>query len=253
MPASARSGEISVVDGLVDELFELVLGGDFPPGSRLPPERELAARLGVSRVSVRAAVRRLEQWGVVLARQGSGTLVLPRRAWNAGAVPCVLAWALERGDWDTLVPLIRDAIELRRGLAVSLTERAAERMRPGALATSRRLLAEAWDARHDPDEFVRRDVLVFASYLDAAGMFASLWLTNTLSEAYVAFLTAFQGIADVPDDYVEANTRVIDALERGDGALARERMIALLERVDARMVARLPAEARRRLGSTPEE
>ena len=66
-----------VADVLIDE----IASGDFPIGSMLPTELELCERFGVSRYTVREALRRLEEMGLVVRRQGSGTVV---QATNAG-------------------------------------------------------------------------------------------------------------------------------------------------------------------------
>src|ERR1700733_9978009 len=60
---------------IVDQVVEGIRSGAFHPGTALPPERTLALRLGVSRTSVREAVRVLEHAGVLDVRTGSGTYV----------------------------------------------------------------------------------------------------------------------------------------------------------------------------------
>lgn len=60
---------------IADQIRSLIDNGEFPPGSRLPTERELAKRLGVSRPSVREALIALEVEGYVDVRPGSGILV----------------------------------------------------------------------------------------------------------------------------------------------------------------------------------
>ena len=60
-------------------LEEAVECGEYLPGSALPAERELAVRLGVSRVTVRQAIAQLVERGLVVRRHGSGTFVAPRR------------------------------------------------------------------------------------------------------------------------------------------------------------------------------
>lgn len=62
---------------IADQLRRLIDGGEFAVGSRLPPERDLAAQLGVSRPSVREALIALEVAGLVEVRMGSGIYVLP--------------------------------------------------------------------------------------------------------------------------------------------------------------------------------
>src|SRR5258707_9736532 len=60
------------------QVTELVARGEFKPGDRLPPERDLAKVLGVSRPTVREAMIALEMAGPGLGRDGAGTLVTPQ-------------------------------------------------------------------------------------------------------------------------------------------------------------------------------
>jgi DNA-binding FadR family transcriptional regulator len=60
---------------IADQLRVLIDGGEFPAGARLPPERDLAVQLGVSRPSVREALIALEVEGRVEVRMGSGIYV----------------------------------------------------------------------------------------------------------------------------------------------------------------------------------
>ena len=61
---------------IADQIRTLIRSGEFSPGSRLPPERDLARQLGVSRPSVREALIALEVEGLVDVRIGSGIYVL---------------------------------------------------------------------------------------------------------------------------------------------------------------------------------
>ena len=63
---------------IADQLRTLIEAGEFPVGSRMPPERDLAAQLGVSRPSVREALIALEVEGLVEVRMGSGIYVQQR-------------------------------------------------------------------------------------------------------------------------------------------------------------------------------
>jgi DNA-binding FadR family transcriptional regulator len=65
---------------IADQIRGLIKTGEFPAGSRLPPERDLARQLGVSRPSVREALIALEVEGMVEVRIGSGIYVLASTA-----------------------------------------------------------------------------------------------------------------------------------------------------------------------------
>ena len=61
---------------IADKIQELIAAQQLQPGDRLPPERQLAETMNVSRPTVREALRLLEQWGLVAIRPGSGTRVV---------------------------------------------------------------------------------------------------------------------------------------------------------------------------------
>src|SRR5215468_10593233 len=81
----------SVVDAVADRLRGEILAGRLAPGTRLPSERELSLALGVNRLTLRAALGRLEAIGLVATRHGAGTVVAPWR---------------ERAGLDSLAALI---------------------------------------------------------------------------------------------------------------------------------------------------
>jgi GntR family transcriptional regulator, uxu operon transcriptional repressor len=69
---------------IADQIAGLIAAGEFKPGSRLPAERELATKLGVSRASVREAIISLEIGGLVEVRIGTGIFVTRSAAPAAG-------------------------------------------------------------------------------------------------------------------------------------------------------------------------
>lgn len=74
---------------IADQIRTLIQGGHFPPGARLPAERDLAQQLGVSRPSLREALIALEIEGSVEIRMGSGIYVTAeqdRRPWQLGSM-----------------------------------------------------------------------------------------------------------------------------------------------------------------------
>ena len=82
---------------IADQLRALIAAGEYPLGSRLPPERDLAAQLGVSRPSVREALIALEVEGWVEVRVGSGVYVLERRSNGHASRPAKRSHPRSRG------------------------------------------------------------------------------------------------------------------------------------------------------------
>ncbi len=72
-------GQTLLADRLRDELLEEITSSQLEPGTKLPTEGELSARFGVSRATVREAVRGLVEAGYVIRRRGSGSYVAERR------------------------------------------------------------------------------------------------------------------------------------------------------------------------------
>jgi len=73
--SSTPTDKQKVADDLAERLREAILTGDYEPGTKLPPERELARTYGVNRASLREALKKLEHLGLVRIRQGDGTRV----------------------------------------------------------------------------------------------------------------------------------------------------------------------------------
>ena len=78
-------------------LREDIVNGSYPVGSQLPTEEELRARFSVSRFTVREALRRLRDDGLVASRQGAGTVVVPGPSGTEflpiTSITDLLAWA----------------------------------------------------------------------------------------------------------------------------------------------------------------
>src|SRR5947208_3036285 len=90
-------------EAVVRQILALISHGEIAPGSRLPAERDLAERLGVSRNVLREAFRVLEARGIVRSRAGGGRFV---RADNLSAARSI-ADAIAAGDADAAEAAVR--------------------------------------------------------------------------------------------------------------------------------------------------
>lgn len=130
---------------IVDQILEGVQSGAFPPGRALPAERLLAARLGVSRSSVREAIRILEHAGILDVRTGSGTYVVDT---GSSKVAALRAQAVISGEHSPLdVMAARRAVEpaCAQVAALQHLERDLDLIRE-TVATQDRLVTEGEDA-----------------------------------------------------------------------------------------------------------
>ena len=117
MAAAKRKPRTSAADTATQRLRARILSGELPGGAALPGERELSETLGVSRLTLRTALTRLEAEGLVRSSHGAATRVQDFRA--TGGLPLLAHLAqlkLEGGQMP--LALLRDVLELRRMVAV---------------------------------------------------------------------------------------------------------------------------------------
>jgi GntR family transcriptional repressor for pyruvate dehydrogenase complex len=81
----------TIYEAIVAQLQEFILHGDLRPGDRLPAERDLARRFGVSRISVRQALAVLHSMGLIETRPGGGTFAASGQGRGSFAVAAALA------------------------------------------------------------------------------------------------------------------------------------------------------------------
>ena len=132
---------------VADALRRLILSGKYEVGERLPSERELAARLGVHRGSVREALKRLEESGLVRVRPGGGARVMPLETAGLGMLQHMLA----EGPNEDLISQWLDVWEL---VICGAARLALERANPDEIAQADQLLEQLLDPDADADQFI---------------------------------------------------------------------------------------------------
>src|SRR5687768_14380217 len=95
-----------------DTLLKDIVSGAYPQGSRLPAERDLARMLGTSRPTLREALRRLGEWGLVEPRRGSGVVVRDMRDWSLDVLPAYLRLGAPSHGPRALGEMIVDLLHL---------------------------------------------------------------------------------------------------------------------------------------------
>ncbi len=124
---------MAVTDEAIDKIKEMIVSGELSPGDRLPKEADLADRLGLSRNSLREAVKALSLIHVLDVRQGDGTYVTslePRLLLDA------MSFVVEFHRDDTVL----DFLEVRRILEPAATAMAAQHMTDTQVEELRQIL-----------------------------------------------------------------------------------------------------------------
>ncbi|MEV8634004.1 FadR/GntR family transcriptional regulator [Streptosporangium sp. NPDC051023] len=125
---------MAVTDAAIDKIKQMILSGELAPGGRLPKEADLAERLGLSRNSLREAVRALALINVLDVRQGDGTYVTslePRLLLDA------MSFVADFHQDDTALQFF----QVRRILEPEATAMAATRMTEAEITELREILA----------------------------------------------------------------------------------------------------------------
>lgn len=159
--ASKKPFEGVAAELVVRHVRALIEGGALGPGDRLPPERELAVQVGVSRPSVRAGLRALAAMGVVQSRHGAGTFIRGGPP-TLGSEPLSFLAALHGFSRDEM-------FEARRVLEVGVAGLAAERATGDQLATISEEITGMYASMDDPQAFLVHDIRFHRAVAAASG------------------------------------------------------------------------------------
>lgn len=220
----ARVSKGSLVESVIDQLRETVESGQWAVGERIPVEAALAERLGVSRNTVREAVRVLVHAGMLDTRQGAGTFV--RAAVDPGET-------LRRIGRAGLL----ERVEVRQTLEVEAARLAAVRRDTVDLDTMRTALAER--ARHRAaypaaradrlEDFIAIDARFHTAVVDAAHNSALTDLYRYFAAATVETIRQTEIDQDLPEPTQADHQALFDAIAARDAeaaAAATRRLLA---------------------------
>jgi GntR family transcriptional repressor for pyruvate dehydrogenase complex len=224
---------------VADQLERLIVQQQIVAGERLPPERELAERFGVSRTVVREAVRTVASKGLLDVRAGSGTLV---RKPSSETVAASVALLLSMNGQTTPAKVG----EVRRTLEVEIAGLAAQRRTDDDLLRLESILLSAAGTSGDPDTFIETDIAFHAALAQATQneLFSVLLtsIANVMTEVRALGLR----VPGTPERALRYHRDVFRWVERGDRDRAREAMDRHMDEAIATMTAALggmaPAE-----------
>ena len=228
-------------DGVFEQLRSHILTGVLPPGSRLPNERELAARLGVNRSSVREAVKRLQGLELVSVRHGQGTFV--REFSESSALEIVEA--LLREPRTVTSALLRELLVFRRDVTLRVVELAALNGTEDQIARGRALLEDEARTGHDPENALRLDVAMNQLLGEATGNLMYRVVTNLFTKLVQRLGPLYYNERRDHGRSLDTHRALLDALARRDAAGARgivEGMLDYSEAAILREAERLEAE-----------
>ncbi|MFF7735769.1 FCD domain-containing protein [Streptomyces sp. NPDC007984] len=208
---------MSLTDKAIEQIRELIRTGVLPPGSKLPPEAELAAQLGLSRNLAREAVKALAVARVLEVKRGDGTYV---SSLQASVLLEGLGGAVELLQADAGALL--DLMEVRRLLEPVATGLAATRITDDQLAEIKHHLDAMREAREDVEVLNAHDTAFHRAVVAATGNESLLALLEGVSGRTLrARIWRGRTDARVAARTVTEHEAIYEALARRDAALSQ--------------------------------
>lgn len=211
----------------VDTLGQWIADDVFTPDAPMPMEDELAASLGVSRATVRDAIKVLSGKGLVRTARRYGTRVLPVDEWNL-LDRDVVGW--HRADHPRMRRIFAETTELRVIMEPAAAAMAAERATEAQIETLRRAAYAIEPERHDLQALFEADCRFHVTLLDATQ-------NQVMRQMRQIILTMLRisyefGVSKPQNEPVsrQGHIDVAEAIARRDGGGARDAMARMLER-----------------------
>jgi GntR family transcriptional regulator, transcriptional repressor for pyruvate dehydrogenase complex len=205
---------MALTDEAIARIRAMIQSGDLPPGSRLPPEHQLSAQLGISRSGIREAVKVLASARVLDVRRGDGTYV-------TSLAPALLlqgvGFAIELLQGETLL----EVMEVRRLLEPAATAAAAARISERQLEELSELLHTMRGVAADAEKLMQCDTAFHRAVVAATGNETLTSLLDGLSGRTVrARIWRGLVLGDVAQHTVDEHEAIYLALRARDPSLA---------------------------------
>ncbi len=205
----------------VDQLLDAIIAGRLTAGERLPPEGQLATEFGVSRLTMREAVRLLQAQGVIVQVPGSRHRIAPVSEWTG--MDAVVRHARSAGQRRTSS---LELLEVRMMIESGAAQLAAERRTGAHLAGLEDALARM-EQHHEAgelDAFVAADLEFHDVVLHAADnrilVAALLPLTSMLTETRAET----SQVPEIRQHAIDEHRKVLEAIRAGVPSAARDAM-----------------------------
>lgn len=208
----------SPVDKIIRQIRSLITSGQVKSGDRLPPERKLAERLGVSRSHVRDAIRKLEFYGILKTLPQSGTVVAGMGITALeGLITDVIR--LEKSDFNSLV-------ETRVILETKAAHYAAERRTPEDIVEIENALKAYEDKVKRKESAVEEDLMFHLKIAEASknSVLKSLMLiiTPDIVSSFLQYKVCDDDKAE--NKVIEEHRTILKYIVEGDGEAAGKAM-----------------------------
>lgn len=212
---------------IIANVLSLIKEKQLRPGDKLPPERELAVIMGVSRPSLREALRALSLMNVIEVRQGDGTYVT---SLEPGLLIEHLDFVFSLDD-----PTFVQLFEARKILEVGLVAIAAQRITDEEIANLEACLARSLESVKDRQAFVETDLELHERIIEAA---RNPILTRFMAAISRLGLTSRRRTVEIPgvaEQSLRDHQAIVAALKVRDPETASQAMLQHLNNVEQQL------------------
>lgn len=217
-----RVERLRVSDSVAAQLTQLITKGVYAVGEKLPAERVLAEEFGVSRSSMREAIRGIEASGLLSSSHGVGVFVVS----NTVSTP---------GQSDLLVFedfTVPELFEVRRMMERDAAGWAAKRITPALTSELESIMEQCADPDLSDEDFVRLDIKLHQTIAKASRneLLASLY--GGLEPALLKYSLRVIALPGRREHSHAGHTRIVDAIVTGRVREAREAAVAHIRDVE---------------------
>lgn len=205
-------------DQIAARLLTEIVQGRYPPGAMLPSEGDLAKREGVSRLTIREALKVLREKSVIEVQRGRGSVVTARDSWNP--LDAAVLRAVMSDQADFVAHMLR-LYEVRQLVEVGTAELAAMRRTETQLAAIESAQARSCAGRDDLEQSIAADLEFHQAVMRAAGNPALARMFEPLEEVLQAGRRRTSQDIDARDRAIEAHDRILEAIRSRSPERAR--------------------------------
>jgi GntR family transcriptional regulator, transcriptional repressor for pyruvate dehydrogenase complex len=221
---------LKLSDGIANQIKDLIKTGELQPGDKLPPERNLAASLGVGRSSLREAINILETMGFVEKNKRKGIFI---RSLSAPVLSNPLRTIIEE-DTAKLFQLY----EIRKDIELASVCFAARRRTPADLQRIETLLIKMEQDAHHNHVSIDDDIEFHLCVARATQNVIRVHILNTIFQLYAEFINfVIDTVSREKNDTLmnlALHQKIFSAIKAGDSQDARGAMMGLFNWIEGR-------------------
>ena len=220
---------MALPEELADMLLESIVDGQFPVESVLPSEGELALKYGMSRLTVREAVRILRSQNIVTIRRGRGTFINPPQAWTSlTAVVRIEEHRSPSGGVSGRLIEARRMVEIGAAQLAAVNRSKEDLESLAASIEEMRLATKA----NRVDLFVEADIAFHDVIMHATANMFIPFMFEPFGNLLVEARTETSSIPEIQMNAIAMHEAILEALTSGDPRRSRDAMEAHMDQTE---------------------